>query len=80
VQYHFFAITGHDADGYWAHCPELRGCRAHGGTSEEALKNLQRAATLDVEDRLVCGEDIPSAETMNRITVEVPGRVFRFAA
>jgi predicted RNase H-like HicB family nuclease len=80
AQYHFYAVTGRDADGYWAHCPELRGCRARGHTCEEALDNLQKAVALGVEDRLVCGEDIPSAETISMITVEVPARVLRLVA
>jgi predicted RNase H-like HicB family nuclease len=80
VQYEFFAITGHDAVGYWAYCPDLRGSRARGGTCQEALDNLRRAVTLDVGDRLVCGEEIPCAETMSTITVQVPRRVLLSAA
>lgn len=80
VQYRFFAITSHDADGYWAYCPELHGPRAHGDTWEQALDNLRTAVTLDVEDRLVCGEEIPSADTMSTITVNVPGGILRSAA
>ena len=73
VQYHFSAIVGHDADGYWARCPELQGCCAQGGTHEEALSNLREAVALHVEDRLACGEEIPRVETISLITVEVPG-------
>jgi predicted RNase H-like HicB family nuclease len=73
VQYHFSAIVGHDAHGYWARCPELQGCYAQGDTYEEALNNLREAVGLHVEDRLSCGEDIPCVEAISLITVEAPG-------
>jgi len=73
VQYHFSAIVGHDADGYWARCPELQGCYAQGDTYEEAVDNLRDAVVLHVKDRLSCGEDIPRVEAISLITVEVRG-------
>jgi predicted RNase H-like HicB family nuclease len=73
VQYHFSAIVGQDSNGYWARCPELQGCYAQGDTHEEALRGLREAATLHVEDRLACGEDIPQVETISLITVDAPG-------
>ena len=72
VQYHFSAIVGHDADGYWARCPELQGCYAQGDTYEETLDNLRAAVALHVEDRLACGEEIPRVEAISLISVEVP--------
>lgn len=71
VQYHFSAIIGHDAAGYWARCPELHGCYTQGRTYEEALANLREAVGLHVEDRLALGEDIPQVEAISLITVEV---------
>jgi predicted RNase H-like HicB family nuclease len=71
VQYHFSAIVGHDADGYWAKCPELQGCYSQGRTYEEALANLREAVGVHVEDRLALGEDIPQVEAISLITVEV---------
>jgi predicted RNase H-like HicB family nuclease len=73
VQYHFSAVVGRDADGYWARCPELQGCYAQGETYEEALHNLRESVTLHVEDRLACGEEIPRVESISLITVEAPG-------
>jgi predicted RNase H-like HicB family nuclease len=73
VQYHFSAILGHDADGYWARCPELQGCYVQGDTHEEALDHLREAVALHVEDRLACGEEIPRVETISLIMVEVSG-------
>ena len=71
VQYHFSAIVGRDADGYWARCPELQGCYVQGATYEETLDNLREALALHVEDRLACGEDIPQVQTISLITIEV---------
>ena len=59
MKYHFSAIIGHDADGYWARCPELQGCYTQGHIYEETLDNLREAASLHVEHRLACGEEIP---------------------
>jgi predicted RNase H-like HicB family nuclease len=73
VQYHFSAILGRDADGYWARCPELQGCYVQGDTHEEALDHLREAVALHVEDRLACGEEIPRVETISLIMVEVSG-------
>jgi predicted RNase H-like HicB family nuclease len=73
VQYHFSAIVGHDADGYWARCPELQGCYTQGRDYEEVLGNLREAVTLHVEDKLACGEEVPQVETISLITVEVAG-------
>jgi predicted RNase H-like HicB family nuclease len=71
VQYHFSAIVGHDAHGYWAKCTELQGCYAQGRTYEEALDHLRDAVALHVEDRLSCGEEIPHVDAISLISVDV---------
>jgi predicted RNase H-like HicB family nuclease len=43
------AIIEKDEQGYFAYCPELKGCHTQGDTFEEALANLQEAAELYVE-------------------------------
>jgi predicted RNase H-like HicB family nuclease len=73
VQLHFAAIVGHDADGYWAKCPELQGCYTQGRTYEDALANLREAVALHVEDRLAAGDDVPQVEAISLISVEAPG-------
>jgi len=45
----FTAILEGDQDGYYAYCPELKGCQTQGDTVEEALANLREAAELYVE-------------------------------
>ena len=45
----FTAIIEGDQDGYYAYCPELKGCQTQGETVEEALANLREAAELYLE-------------------------------
>jgi len=45
----FTAIVEGDPDGYYAYCPELKGCQTQGDTVEEALANLREAAKLYLE-------------------------------
>ncbi|QJA05387.1 type II toxin-antitoxin system HicB family antitoxin [Thermosulfurimonas marina] len=45
-----------DEFGYYAYCPELKGCHSQGDTLEEVLKNIKEAIelyleTLDEEER-----------------------------
>ena len=42
-----------------ARVPELRGCMAHGDTPEEAIKEIQIAMELWLEDAREVGEPIP---------------------
>lgn len=49
-------VVEHDQDGYYAWCPELRGCQSQGSTVEETLGNIREAIelfleTLTVEER-----------------------------
>jgi len=38
-----------DEHGYYAWCPELKGCQTQGNTVEETLKNIREAAELYLE-------------------------------
>jgi len=40
------AIIEGDPGGYYAYCPELKGCQTQGDTVDEALINLREAAEL----------------------------------
>ena len=44
---------------YHAYCPALKGCHTWGHTYEEALKNVQEAVELYVEDLIEAGDSIP---------------------
>jgi predicted RNase H-like HicB family nuclease len=45
----FTAILEGDEDGYYAYCPELKGCQTQGDTVEDAMASLREAAQLYVE-------------------------------
>jgi predicted RNase H-like HicB family nuclease len=45
----FTAIIEGDQDGYYAYCPELKGCQTQGESVDEALANLREAANLYLE-------------------------------
>ncbi len=70
-RFRFSVIVERDADGYVATCPELRGCYTQGQTYEEALENIREAILLHVEDRLACGEEVPTVESVSLTSVEV---------
>lgn len=38
-----------DEDGFYAWCPELKGCQSQGSTLEEALANIREAIELYLE-------------------------------
>ncbi len=48
-----------DQSGYYAFCPELKGCHSQGDTLEEVLENIKEAVelyleTLTLEERQYC--------------------------
>lgn len=55
---------------YHASCPALKGCHTWGQTFEEALRNIQEAVELYVEDLLESGEEIPV--DLEKGVVELP--------
>ncbi|HUT25948.1 MAG TPA: type II toxin-antitoxin system HicB family antitoxin [Sumerlaeia bacterium] len=49
-------IVEKDEAGYFAYCPQLKGCHTQGETLEEALQNIRECVdlyleTLDVEEK-----------------------------
>ena len=69
--FRFAVFIGKDSDGFFAICPELQGCYSQGNSYEEALKNINDAIRLHVEDRLACGEEIPQPKLASLTQVEV---------
>jgi predicted RNase H-like HicB family nuclease len=49
MSYRLTAIIEKDSDGYYAYCPELKGCQSQGDTFEAAQANIQEAIELYVE-------------------------------
>lgn len=42
-------VIEHDADGYFAYAPELKGCMTQGDTFEEVSANIREAVDLYLE-------------------------------
>jgi predicted RNase H-like HicB family nuclease len=42
-------VIEHDEHGFYAWCPELKGCQSQGKTVEEALANIREAIELFLE-------------------------------
>ena len=60
----FTAIIEGDKDGYYAYCPELKGCQTQGETVDEALANLREAAELYLET--LSAEELESLESSTK--------------
>lgn len=42
-------VVEHDEHGYYAYCPELKGCQSQGDSLEEVLANIREAIELYLE-------------------------------
>ena len=69
--YRLSVVVERDEDGYYAYCPQLRGCYSQSDTYEEALVNIKDAVRLHAEDRIAMGEPIPNADDVALTTVDV---------
>jgi predicted RNase H-like HicB family nuclease len=59
-------------EAYHAFCPSLKGCHTWGHTYNEALKNIQEAVELYVEDMLERGEQIVVTPEKGVLEVHAP--------
>jgi len=70
--YRFSIVIEKDEDGYYAFCPELRGCYTQGDTYEEVMENIKDAIRLHREDRIENGKDIQQRESVILTSLEMP--------
>lgn len=57
-----------DDEGDWvAEIDELEGCIAHGSTQEEALRLLEEAKTLWIEESLAAGQPVPKPNVVEAL-------------
>ena len=56
-------IIEEDESGYYAFCPELKGCHSQGETFSEAYENIKEAIDLYIET--INSEDIPQLFSKN---------------
>lgn len=60
--------------GYVASVPALPGCVSQGDTREEALRNIEEAAELYIEDVLAAGDPVPREEEKEFIELDTTPR------
>jgi len=71
TSYRFTVVVEQDDDGYFAFCPELQGCYTQGTSFEDALKNIEDAIHLHIEDRLEKKERIPQSKSVSLTSLQV---------
>jgi len=74
----FTVVLNPEENGYVVSVPALPGCTTEGSSREEALRNVQDAMRLYVEDLVSDGEPVPEdvIPEVLRLDVEVPvGRI-----
>lgn len=60
-----------DEHGFYAWCPELKGCQSQGNTLEEALANVREAIELYLETLSADERDVLLSREILTTTVEV---------
>jgi predicted RNase H-like HicB family nuclease len=65
-------IIERDAHGYFAYCPELKGCHTQGQTLEEVLANIREATELYLETLSAEERSAVLSHEVLTTTVEVP--------
>lgn len=67
----FTIVIEQDDYGFYAYCPQLQGCYTQGETYEEAIKNIEDAIRLHVEDRIEDGETWRQPKSVNVTSLEL---------
>lgn len=70
-RYNLPVVVENDEDGYFVFCPVLQGCYSQGDTYEEAMKNIQDAIKLCIEDTLSSNGKIEMPRSLSLTTLEV---------
>jgi predicted RNase H-like HicB family nuclease len=60
-----------DDNGFYAWCPELKGCQSQGATLEEAISNIKEAIELYLETLPVEERDVLLSREILTTSVEV---------
>ncbi|MGD0202154.1 MAG: type II toxin-antitoxin system HicB family antitoxin [Bryobacteraceae bacterium] len=64
-------VIERDEHGFYAWCPELRGCQSQGETLEEAIANIKEAVELYLETLPEEERDVVLSRQILTTTVEV---------
>jgi len=60
-----------DENGFYAWCPELRGCQSQGNSLEEAIANIKEAIELYLETLEISDRDLLLSREILTTAVEV---------
>ena len=60
-----------DDNGFYAWCPELKGCQSQGATLEEAISNIKEAIELYLETLPIEERDVLLSREILTTSVEV---------
>ena len=63
-------IIEKDEHGYYAWCPELKGCQSQGASLEEALANIREAIELYLETLLPDERDVLLSQEILTTAIE----------
>lgn len=63
--FHLPIVIEKGADGYSVSCPILQGCYSQGATYEEAIKNIEDAIRLHIQDRRANNELVVEPEQVS---------------
>jgi predicted RNase H-like HicB family nuclease len=66
-------IIEKDENGFYAWCPELRGCQSQGDSLEEAIANIKEAIELYLETLPESERDVLLSQEILTTAVEVNG-------
>jgi len=64
MNYKVSVVIEKDGHGYYAYCPELKGCQSQGGSYEEVIANIKEAVELYLET-------LPEEERKNYLSAEI---------
>ena len=67
------AVIERDAHGYFAYCPELKGCHTQGASLDEVLARLHEAVDLYVET--LSADERAALSTRDVVTTTIDVRV-----
>lgn len=65
------AVIEKDENGFYAWCPELKGCQSQGTTLEEAIANIKEAIELYLETLPIDERDVLLSREILTTAVEV---------
>ena len=68
MAYKISVVIEHDENGYYAYCPDLKGCQSQGNTYDGAVSNIKEAIELYLE---TLTEDERSEVLSDEITTSI---------